>query len=76
MVGVVFVIDNKRDGTGAAAFNDLEPLREAVRKQLLGWAPEGADAPFTAGAGQLIDMDGGRVWWGDDYLTEQLWSSE
>ena len=25
---------------------------------------------------QLIDMDGGRVWWGDDYQTEQLWSSD
>ena len=75
-LGVVLVLDNKRDGTGAAAVGDLEPLRNAVRKKLMGWAPEGAEAPFTAGSGQLIDMDGGRVWWGDDYLIEQYWSSD
>ena len=74
--GVVLVVDNKRDATGAAALNDLEPLRIAVRERLLGWAAEGAEAPFTASGGQLIDMDGGRVWWGDDYQTEQLWSSD
>ncbi|MNT73130.1 hypothetical protein D3C72_2117990 [compost metagenome] len=75
-MGVVLVLDNKRDATGAAAAGDLEPLRHAVRKKLMGWTPEGAEAPFTAGSGQLIDMDGGRVWWGDDYLIEQYWSSD
>lgn len=75
-LAIVFVVDNKRDATGAAAINDLEPLRIAVRKQLLGWAPPGMDAPFTTSGGQLIDMASGRVWWGDDYLIDQLWSSE
>ena len=74
--GVVLVIDNKRDATGAAAFNDLEPFREAVRKKLMGWTPPGAEAPFIAGSGQLIDMESGRVWWGDDFLIEQYWSSD
>lgn len=75
-VSIVLVLDNKRDGTGGAANSDLERYRNEVRGALLGWAPEGVDSPFTAGAGQLIDLDNGRVWWGDEYRIEHYWSSK
>lgn len=75
-LSIVLVLDNKRDGTGGAASSDLERYRSEVRTALLGWAPEGMDAPFTAGPGQLIDLDNGRVWWGDEYRIEHYWSSK
>lgn len=75
-LAIVLVVDNRRDATGAAAAADLEQLRVQVRRALLGWAPEGMDAPITAGRGQLIDLIDGRVWWGDEYHIEQYWSSD
>lgn len=75
-ISIVLVLDNKRDSTGAAANPDLERYRKEVRAALLGWEAEGMDAPFTAGDGNLIDIDNGRVWWGDEYHTEHYWSSE
>lgn len=75
-LAVVLVVDNKRDGTGGAASDELELLRTKVRQALLGWGPPGMDSPLTAGTGQLIDMDNGRVWWSDEYLIDHYWSTE
>lgn len=75
-VSVVLVLDSKRDATGAAAGDALQQLRHKVRQALLGWTPDGAEAPFTAGPGALIDFDNGRLWWGDQYQIQQLWSSD
>ena len=72
---VVLVVDNKRDSTGGAASDELEQLRQAVRTALLGWMPPGFEAPLTAGPGNLIDLDNGRVWWGDEFQIEHYWSS-
>ena len=74
-LSVVLVVDNKRDATGGAASDELERLRCAVRKALLGWAPPGFDSPLTAGPGNLIDLENGRAWWGDEYQIEHYWSS-
>ncbi len=75
-VTVVLALDSKRDATGAAAGDALQQLRRQVRGALLGWTPEGATAPITAGPGALIDFDNGRLWWGDEYHIEQYWSSQ
>lgn len=75
-LSIVLVLDNKRDSTGSAANDELERLRGEIRKALLGWAPDGVDSPLTAGRGQLIDLDNGRVWWGDEFRIEHYWSSK
>lgn len=75
-LSIVLVLDNKRDGTGGAASDELELLRAVVRKALLGWVPAGFESPLTAGNGQLIDLDNGRVWWGDEFHIEHFWSSK
>lgn len=75
-VSIVLVVDNKRDGTGNAASDELELLRTKVRKALLGWGPPSMDSQFSAGPGLLIDMDNGRVWWADEYLIDHYWSTE
>ncbi len=75
-LAIVLVLDNKRDSTGNAANDELEKLRAEVRQALLGWAPDGFDSPLTAGKGQLIDLDNGRVWWGDQFHIDHFWSSK
>lgn len=65
-IGIVIVVRNVADPTGAAAGADLETLRIAVRAALLGWAPPGCDRLEFAAGGLLAFRDG-HIWWQDSY---------
>jgi hypothetical protein len=66
--GVVLVVANLRDATGAAAAVELHTRRLAVRSALLGWVPDtttGEPVEFTGGA--LLEFREQRVWWQDEF---------
>ena len=73
---VVFVLDNRRGALGAEANPALEQLRKAVRRALLGWAPEEAVGPLQAGPGSHIDFVNARLWWGVEYAMDHHWSEQ
>lgn len=65
---VILVVDNKRDITGAASLQSLEPLRMQVRAALAGWVPMPADGEAVQIAGgRLLRMTDGRLWWSDEF---------
>lgn len=66
--GVILVITNRRDVTGAAALSDLAPLRVAARDALAGWAPTSEGLPVEITGGRLLSLDAsGRLWWADEF---------
>lgn len=67
-VGVVLAVKNVADTKGEAAQVDLGVLRPAVQTALLGWSPTGAE-PLERGAGRLIGMKNGVLYWQDVYHT-------
>lgn len=67
--GVVFALRNLRDGVGAAANDDLEALRRAVKDALLGWMPPGADDVCIYGGGRVLQMNNQVLWYQDDFVT-------
>ena len=67
--GVILAVRNLRDGVGAAANDDLETLRRAVKDALLGWQPAGADDVCTFGGGRVLQLANQVLWWQDDFLT-------
>jgi len=77
--GVVLGLSNRRDvATGAAALDDLHPLRLALRTALVGWVPDAATGePVHYSGGALLELDGeGRLWWMDEFqLTTYYWSA-
>lgn len=76
-VAIVFCLDSYRDELGQAAAADLNALRVAVRRALLGWvADPDTGEPVRAGKGQLLDFGGGRTWWADEYDITYYWSEE
>lgn len=74
--GVAFVVSNQRDVRGAAALNDLAPLRQATQAALLGWVPDAATGePLLFRGGRLLRLDGnGRIWWIDEFQVTH-WSN-
>lgn len=66
--GVLLSVQNLRDIKGAAALDTLRPLRAALRTALVGWVPD-ADTgePLVHATGRLWRMDGGRIWWLDEF---------
>lgn len=67
--GVILAVRNLRDGVGAAANDDLETLRRAVKAALLGWQPTGADDVCTFGGGRVLQLNNQVLWWQDDFVT-------
>lgn len=74
---VIFVIDNYADATGSAIAPQLQSLRVAVRRALLGWVPDAENGePLQADTCELIDVINGRTFWGDGYLINHYWSQQ
>ena len=69
-VGVILAVQNKRDGTGGAANQDLAAVRKAVRDQLLGWAPSDESAGYEFAGGAMLDLDDQVLFWQDDFATQ------
>ena len=70
---IVICVANRRDPTGAAAGQGLQPLRLAVRDALLGWAPNPDDGnAVTFTGGRLLRFADQRMWWADEFsvMTE------
>ncbi|MBL8351201.1 MAG: hypothetical protein JNL87_12925 [Burkholderiaceae bacterium] len=66
--GVVLVVSNLRDATGAAAAAELATRRQAVRAALVGWVPDAATGlPVGFTGGRLLQFRDGRLWWADDF---------
>ena len=74
-LGVLIVVSAKNDpgGVGTKKAARLEPLRDAVRRVLLGWtpdvAPETQPEPLMLMQGRLVGLQDGRLWWQEDYVT-------
>lgn len=65
---VILALSNRRDPTGAAAMDDLEALRTAIKSALLAWCPTPANGePVRFGSGQLLRFDDGLLWWADEF---------
>jgi len=75
--GVILVVSNRRDATGAAALTDLALQRQAVRLALVGWVPDASTGePVYATGGQLLSLDGeGRLWWVDSFELKTYFRS-
>ncbi|TXN60895.1 hypothetical protein [Methylobacterium sp. WL6] len=68
-VSVVVITGNVSDANGAAAAQDIEPLKAAVRAALIGWQPASADDVITNVGGRLVRASGGLVWWELTFAT-------
>lgn len=66
--GVVLVMQNLRDATGAAAAGELNQRRLDLRAALLGWAPNATEGePVMFVAGRLLEMQQQQLWWQDEF---------
>lgn len=73
---VVLVTANRRDATGAAALQELAPLRGQVRAALAGWAPDEEGLPVEMTGGRTLSLDGdGRLWWSDEFTLHTYYRS-
>lgn len=69
-IAVLHVIGAPNDPLGARARRETGETVARTRGLLLGWTPEGADAPFALVAGRLEEIADGRVFWADTYAVE------
>lgn len=73
-IAVVIVTRNVSDGTGGAASDDIEDLKQIVRDALVGFEPTDAE-PVEHVEGNLLKAKNGAVWWrelfGTAYFTEE-----
>ena len=65
--GVAIAVANVSDAKGGAAVVGLDAIRLAVRKALLGWAPDGCEDGFEYAGGALLGFAGNVLWWQDAY---------
>lgn len=68
-VGVILVVRNLGDVKGAAAGQDMETLRAAVKAVLLGWEPAAGYDALERGNSGLLAFRDGHMWWQDTYTT-------
>lgn len=68
-VGVVLVVRNVADAKGQAVHDDLQPLRDAIKASLLGWAPVEGYATMSRGRSALMAFKDGHIWWQDAYAS-------
>lgn len=66
-------VRNLADDAGEAALESLRPVRGAIRKALLGWAPDADtyNVEFVRGEFAAFDADN-VLWWTDTYRTAYL----
>lgn len=69
-IGIVLAVQNKVDGIGGRAADDVSALSALVRAKLLGWAPDEVHAGFEFAGGALLDFDNLVLFWQDDYVTQ------
>jgi hypothetical protein len=67
-IAVVIVTRNVSDGTGGAASDDIEVLKQSVRDALVGFEPDNAE-PIEHIEGNLLKAKNGAVWWRDLFGT-------
>ena len=68
-IAVLHVIGAPNDPLGARARRETGETVARTRGLLLGWTPEGADAPLALVRGQLEEIGDGRVFWTDTYAA-------
>lgn len=64
-VGVMLITKNLSDPKGGAAAGDIEALRKATKRALIGWAPASMQSTgevVELVGGKLIRANGGYVW--------------
>ncbi|WP_422099095.1 phage tail terminator protein [Variovorax sp.] len=68
-LSVLYLVQNMRDATGAAALVELEPLRQRVKRALIGWVIDpDAGEPVIFTGGELVDAAGdGKLIWADEF---------
>jgi len=71
-IGVIIALGNRRDRRGQGAQDEINSLREDVRRMLLGWQPDSADDVMTYRGGQLLNIQDAVVWWQDEYSTQYM----
>lgn len=69
LVGIVLVVKNVGDATGAKALIELDPLIEAVIQLLAGWGPDDF-AVFTLARGELVSIEKGTITYQLDFAIE------
>lgn len=69
---VVVAVRNLADDAGAAAREELEPVRESVRGALLGWIPDGAESGCEFVGGELAQFKDSLLWWADTFSVSYL----
>lgn len=73
LVGVVIVVRNAGDGTGAAAMVELDPLVDSVIAAVAGWGPDDAAGVFSLARGELVSLVTGTITYQLDFqLEDQL----
>lgn len=75
-IGVVMVTTNLAKANNAAATGDIEALKKFVRRQLLGFMPQGAADPLMHIEGELQQALSGTVWFEDVFATSHYQESE
>lgn len=70
LVGIVLVVRNVGDATGAKAMTELDPLVEAVIQLLAGWGPDDIFGVFTLARGELVSIDKGTITYQLDFAIE------
>ncbi|AKU21876.1 hypothetical protein [Massilia sp. NR 4-1] len=68
-IGVILVMRNLGDATGAKAQASIEALRGQVKDQIFGWVPKAGCEPLERGDSNLLAFRDGCVWWQDIYVT-------
>lgn len=68
--GIAIRVSVLNDKDGMRSHSALEDARDAIRERLFAWMPEGATTGFQLGAGDLMKMEKGTIWWLDRYLTQ------
>lgn len=68
-LGLMIITANLSDAKGGAAARDLEALKIAARRALVGWQPASADTPIENVGGKLVKANAGAVWWENTFGT-------
>lgn len=69
VVGIILVVRNVSDNTGAAALASTEALRKAIKDQVFGWQAKPELDPFERAGSHLLAFRDGHAWWQDAYST-------
>ena len=66
-LSTVLALVNYRDRRGDDGLSDLEAVREALSRALLGWEPPGAAGAVSFASGAMVDFDRRTLWWRDTW---------